>query len=128
MNFWQKLLKLFNTQMETPPAFGWFHLLFWGLTILLAVLLCVFHKKENPNRVSKVVFWVSIVVIILEIYKQINFSFAYENGISFDYQWYAFPWQFCSTPMYIGLLAGIFKKGKFHDALCAFLATYAMFV
>ncbi|MBQ3490056.1 MAG: YwaF family protein [Clostridia bacterium] len=127
MNFWQNLLKILNSQMETPQAWGWFHLLFWGLSILFAVLLCVFHKKESPDRVRKVVFSVAITVIILEIYKQINYSFSYENGITFDYQWYAFPWQFCSTPMYVGLLAGIFKKGKFHDALCAFLATYAMF-
>ena len=127
MNFWQKLLELFNMQMETPTAFGWFHLLFWGLTILFAVLLCVFHKKENPDRVRKVVLFVAITVIILEIYKQINYSFSYENGITFDYQWYAFPFQFCSTPMYVGLLAGIIKKGKFHDAFCAYLATYAMF-
>ena len=127
MNFFQKLLEIFNSKMEVPSAGGWFHLLFWGLTILLAVLFCVFHKKENPDRVRKVILSVAITVIMFEIYKQINYSFSYENGISFDYQWYAFPWQFCSTPMYVGLLAGIFKKGKFHDALCAFLATYAMF-
>ena len=29
--------------------------------------------------------------------------------------------------MYIGLLAGLVKKGKLHDGLCAYLATYAMF-
>lgn len=127
MSFWQNSLKILDTQMERPPAYGWFHLLFWGLTVLFAVLLCVFHKKENPNRVRKVVLAVAITVIILEIYKQINYSFSYENGISFDYQWYIFPWQFCSTPMYVGLLAGLIKKGKLHDAFCAYLATYAMF-
>jgi hypothetical protein len=30
-------------------------------------------------------------------------------------------------PMYVGLLAGIFRKGKIHEALCAFLATYSIF-
>ena len=65
--------------------------------------------------------------MLLEIYKQINYSFSYENGVTFDYQWYAFPWQFCSTPMYVGLLAGLTRKGKIHDAACAFLATYAIF-
>ena len=29
--------------------------------------------------------------------------------------------------MYVGLLAGLTKKGKFHECLCAYLATYAMF-
>ena len=29
--------------------------------------------------------------------------------------------------MYVGVLAGLIKKGKFHDALCAYLATFAVF-
>ena len=69
----------------------------------------------------------ALVVILLEIYKQINYTFSYEGAITFDYQWYAFPFQFCSTPMYVGLLVGLFRKGKIHDALCAYLATYAVF-
>ena len=127
MNFWENLLRILNSQMEKPQPYGWFHLLFCGLSILFGVLLCVFHKKDHPDRVRKVVLSVALTVILLEIYKQINYSFSYENGITCDYQWYAFPWQFCSTPMYAGLLAGIIKKGKVHDALCAYLATYAMF-
>ena len=57
----------------------------------------------------------------------VNYSFSYADGIVFDYQWYAFPFQFCSTPMYIGLLAGLTRKGKLHDCLCAYLATFAVF-
>ena len=125
MNFFEKILQIFNAKMPIPQAWGWFHLLFWGLSIGTAVLLCVFHKKDKPDRVRKVVLTVAILVIILEVYKQINFSFG--SGTTFNYQWYAFPFQFCSTPMYVGLLAGLIKKGKVHDALCAYLATYAMF-
>lgn len=69
-----------------------------------------------------------MVSIILEIYKQTVYSFSYNGGIfNFDYQWYAFPFQFCSTPMYVQLLASLVKKGKLHNSLCAFLATYAVF-
>ena len=127
MSFFEKILEILDAKMQRPEAWGWFHLLFWGLTVGAAVLLCVLHKKDKPDRVRKVVLIVAIAVSLLEIYKQINYSFSYGNGISFDYQWYAFPFQFCSTPMYVGLLAGILKKGKLHDALCAYLATYAMF-
>lgn len=127
MVFFERILEFFDVKMQRPEAWGWFHLLFWGLTVGAAVLLCVLHKKDKPDRVRKVILTVAITVTLLEIYKQINFSFSYGGGISFDYQWYAFPFQFCSTPMYVGLLAGIVKKGRFHDALCAYLATYAMF-
>ena len=125
MSFFEKILQIFDAKMQRPEPWGWFHLLFWGLIIASTVLLCVFHKKDKPQRVRWVVLTVAIVVIIFEIYKQITFSFG--SGMTFDYQWYAFPFQFCSTPMYIGLLAGIIGKGKIHDALCAYLATYAMF-
>ena len=55
----------------------------------------------------------------MEIYKLINFSFEYENGVSFDFDWHSFPWQFCATPMYVGALTVVFRKGKVHDSLCA---------
>lgn len=113
--------------MQTPGMYGWFHLLWLGLTAAFTVVLCLTHKKEDTDRVRRVVLVTTLVVVALEIYKQINYSFGYTDGIKFDYQWYIFPFQFCSTPMYIGLLAGLTRKGKIHDAACAYLATYAMF-
>lgn len=128
MEFLKRVLELLDAEMETPTAFGWFHLLFIALTVGGAAVLCLLHKKDDPDRVRRIVFITAIVVIALEIYKQINYSFSYSGEvIEFDYQWYAFPFQFCSTPMYVGLLAGIIKKGRVHDALCTYLATYALF-
>ena len=120
----ENILRLMDTQMTKPELYGWFHILSLVLTAAATFLLCRFHKKLQPR---KVVLITAIIVFILEIYKQINYSFSYENGICFDYQWYAFPFQFCSTPMYIGLLAGLTKRGKVHDAANAYLATYAVF-
>lgn len=122
MAFWQGLLRILDTSMPTPGLFGWFHILWLAITAAAAVLLCRFAK----NRQRQVVLYTAIFVMALEVYKQINYSFSYENGITYDYQWYAFPFQFCSTPMYIGLLAGL-VKGKLHRALSAYLATFALF-
>lgn len=128
MDFWGRFLELLDTSMNTPSPYGWFHLLSFALSIIIAIILCISHKNDNPLRVRMVVFGVAVLVSILEIYKQINYSFSYgSDGISFDYQWYIFPWQFCSMPMYVGLLAGLTKKGKLHDSLHAFLGTYAVF-
>lgn len=127
MSIFESVLRILDTQMQTPTSYGWFHLFFWFLSVLSTIYLCVFRKNDSPERVRTVVLITAIVIAVLEIYKQINYSFSCENGIAFDYQWYAFPWQFCSTPMYVGLLAGLTKKGKVHDATCAFLATYAVF-
>ena len=128
MKFLKSVLEFLDADMETPTAFGWFHLLFIALTVGCAVVLCLLHRKDDPDRVRRIVLITAIAVAVLEIYKQINYSFSYSGEvIEFDYQWYAFPFQFCSTPMYVGLLAGIIKKGRVHDALCAYLATYALF-
>lgn len=128
MTIWQDLLRILDAQMKRPEPYGWFHLMWFALSIIAAVLLCVWHKKDgSPERVLRVVFGVSVAVAVLEVYKLVNYSFSYEDGISFDFQWYAFPFQFCSTPMYVGILAGLIRKGKVHESLCAYLATYSMF-
>lgn len=127
MTFWQSLLAFLDASMETPPSFGWFHLMWVAISFLALIPLLRFPREQSQDHVRRVVLVTAITVILLEVYKQINYSFSYENGITFDYQWYAFPFQFCSTPMYIGLLAGLIKKGKVHDSLCAYLATYAIF-
>ena len=128
MDIFRRILEILDTQMTTPVPYGWFHLLFFAISIGAAVLLCVTHKAGDYVRVRRVVFFVAVAVTLLEIYKQINYSFTpTESGIAFDFQWYAFPFQFCSMPMYIGLLTGAFRKGRIHNALMAFLATYAAF-
>lgn len=124
MQFWQNILRILDVSMERPVPYGWFHLLWWAITILAAIALCRWCKKEHAPRVMLVI---AIIVSVLEIYKQINYSFSYTDGIAYDYQWYAFPFQFCSTPMYIGLLAGLTRKGAVHRAASAYLATFALF-
>lgn len=122
MSLWQSVLAFLDASMETPQPYGWFHILWFVLSVFAIIPLVRFAK--NPVRV---VFVTAVTVALLEIYKQINYGFSYQDGIFYDYQWYAFPFQFCSTPMYVGLLAGLVKPGKVRDSLCAYLATYALF-
>lgn len=128
MTFWQNVLRILDTPMTEPQPYGLFHLCWFAASILAGIGLCIWHRKNgSTRRVLAVVLGTAITVIVLEIYKIINFGFSYDDGIRFEFEWYAFPWQFCSTPMYVGLLAGLIRKGKIHDCLCAYLATYAMF-
>lgn len=124
--FWTNVLKFLDTEMTEPASYGAFHLFFFVLSIVAGVFLCLIvkdHKKHAP----RIVFATAVIVAVLEVYKMINFGFSYEDGISYSFPWGSFPFQFCSTPMYVGLLVGLFRKGRIHDALCAYLATYAIF-
>ncbi len=129
MEFFGQTIDALDASMETPTPYGWFHLLWFAISITVAVVLCITHPKVGgERRVRRVVAGVAILVTLLEIYKQFNFTFSYADGaVTADYQWYAFPWQFCSMPMYVGLLTMVFRRGRIHRSLCAFLATYAMF-
>ena len=128
MKFLGEILNLLDTDMTTPTLYGKFHLFFFALSILSGVLLCKYRKEAGEGFVRKVLLATSLTAIALEVYKQINFSFTYENGdLLFDYRWYAFPFQFCSTPMYIGFLAALVKNERMHQRLCAYLGTYSLF-
>lgn len=124
--FWNRVLEILDTQMTRPPSYGWFHLLFFALSIAAGILLCV-RCKDAQKYAPRVMLITAIIVILLEVYKMINFGFSYEDEITYSFPWGSFPWQFCSTPMYVGLLTGLFRRGRVHESLSAYLATYALF-
>ena len=128
MNFLESVLRFLDTQATAPVPFGLFHIICLLLTAAATVLAIIFGKNANPKQVRTIVLITAVVVTVLEIYKQINYTFRVsDSGIVADYLWYAFPWQFCSTPMYAGLLFGLTRKGRVHHAVGAYLATYAVF-
>ena len=128
MNFFEGIIRILDLRMKEPELYGWFHIICLAVMVGVTVTLCKYGKKHSSEQVIKVIFRTAIVVTMLEIYKQINYTFTIEEGkIVSDYLWYAFPWQFCSMPMYVGLLCGIVRKGRIHDSFCAFLATYSTF-
>ena len=123
-----EILNILNVKMETPQPYGWFHILSIVVTIGFCVAICLFCRNKAPKQVVNTVFITAIMVILFEIYKQVNFTFGYDGtSITANYAWYAFPFQFCSTPMYVGFLTGVIRKGKVHESLCAYLATYSIF-
>jgi len=126
MQLCAKILQIMNAQMETPTPYGLFHLICLVAMSAYTVAAVLRAKKDQDRGVCATLLVTSLAVMALEVYKQINFTFGDGSGAP-EFQWYAFPFQFCSTPMYVGLLAGLIRKGKVHDALCAYLATFGLF-
>ena len=122
----EQLLALLDGQMKEPTLFGWYHLL--CLVIVVALCAIVIHKRKlfTPQRVRLALGIAAGLLLSLEVYKQFNFSYNADKD-SWGYQWYAFPFQFCSTPMYVMLVAAILKDGKIQHSLYAFLASYGFF-
>lgn len=124
MNAFEKFVTWLQGTMTQPTLYGWFHLMFFALLVVITVVVCIRLKNATDKQVKIVVLIYAIICLILEVYKQIIFSHS-GNG-EWSYQWYAFPFQLCSTPMYIALLAGLIKKGKVQQSLYSYLATFGL--
>lgn len=90
--FWGKVLEFLDTSMTTPQPYGVFHLVSFALAIIVGVLLCIVCK-DTARYARRIAFITAVIVTVLEIYKQINYTFTFDGtAITADYQWYAFPW------------------------------------
>ena len=125
MNFFEKIIASLSGTMETPTAFGWFHLMFIGITVVAAVLFGFLFRKASDKKVRIFLLVVSSILLLLEFYKQMVYSY-HPSKDTWDYQWYVFPFQFCSAPMYVAFIAGLCKKCKFRDYLYSFLGTFCL--
>ena len=105
-----------------PKAWGLFHI-GWLLGVALAIFLVLkFYDKKLLNVAYTVT---AVIMIVGEIYKQ--FILSFNNTGEFIYQWYYFPLQFCSTPIYTFTLCAILKKGKLYDWLSVYNGAYCTF-
>lgn len=128
MNLLIKFLELLDSQMNTPSSYGWFHFLFIGIVVVTTTLLCIFYK-DCDNKTFKLISLISwIIIVSLEFYKQFVFSYDIDgNNITWDYEWYSFPFQFCSTPLYILPFIIFLKNEKFKDVFIGYMATFSLF-
>jgi hypothetical protein len=119
---------LLDGRMPIPRTFGAFHL----ISIIAVIALCalVIRKRElfNEKRIPYVLLAVGAVMTVLEIYKQLIHGFYIEDGVfHWDYPWYIFPFQFCSSPLYIFPIIAFTKNEKLRDACIAYMMTFSLF-
>ena len=128
MNFFARLIEFFSAEMTTPEPYGWFHLMFVGITVAASVLFCVFFRNASERTERRICLILWLIILVLEIYKQLIFTFEVEGGaIVGDYQWYAFPFQLCSTPLYILPFVAFLKNGWLRDAVIAYMIAFSIF-
>lgn len=114
--------------IDTPKVYGLFHIGCILVLIAVCVLLCKFIKKPTDKTINIVLLTMGIVMLGLEVYKELTFILELnEETGKYEYAWYAFPFQFCSTTMYVMVITALLKPGKVKDAMLAFLASYSIF-
>ena len=97
----QQFLRYTAWEMEKPKPFGLFHVLM--LLVGISVCIGIAYRLRHVTKKQYVygIFGISLVLLILELYKQL-FHFYLLDAQQYD--WWIFPFQLCSLPMYIGIL------------------------
>ena len=125
MNLFEKFIYWLQGTMERPNPFGWFHILWIVITIVSIFFLYKQKHKYNERQLKTVLLIYGLVAFLLELIKQVIWSFNYDTitGLIFwDYQWYAAPFQLCTTPIYVSLICIFLKKNKIRDSLLSYLS------
>lgn len=128
MTAFEKILHFLEGEMTRPGNYGWFHLMFMGIAIAVTVFLCLKFKDCDTKTVNRILLISWIVMVVGEVLKQTLFSFNFDGTtVEWHYQWYAFPYQLCGTPLLVMPAIFLSKEGKFRDACLAFMATFSLF-
>ena len=123
----------FELQEKIQP-YSAFHIVSFVIMVALCVALCVFCRNIKEKKLSRILMIIWGVLVFLEIYKQFVFSYSFNDAgeISWHYQWYAFPYQFCATPLtfipFIALNKASNKLTAFvKEGAIAFCCTFNLF-
>jgi len=125
MNSFEKILYMLQVQMKTPKPYGWFHWMWIGFVVVSLLILYLLRNKYSNKQLKVVLGVYGIIALILEVTKQVMWSFEYDvatNLGTWDYQWYAAPFQLCTTPIFASIICLFLKDGKVRDSLLSYMA------
>lgn len=129
MKAYERVLCFLQGRMEEPVPWGWFHIM-WILFIVAALtVLLILKKKQSEKQLKWVLGIYGITAFVLELTKQIIWSFEYDAATqvaTWDYQWYAAPFQLCTTPLFVTIICLFLKNNKLRDALLSYMAYFTI--
>ena len=117
--------KVYVEMAEKPQAWGRFHICFTviGLAVVITAALLI-RKKQSFKLYNGTLRAVGFFLMLCEMFK---LAYNYYNLCGSDYnRWiYLFPFQLCSVPMYLAVIASFLRRGcRLRTALLTFMMTY----
>ena len=119
-----EFLRFLTSEMEEPGVISWFHFIALIPIIALAILIPLFFRNSEEKTYKRILFIFWVVLIILEIFKQLIKSFHYGNPSYWEYSIRDFPFSVCSMVYYfipIILFVNKEKHPKIVDAATGYL-------
>ncbi len=121
MNFLECFIEATAWTMEKPKAYGPFHLIFTFVGLAVCVLLAYLLRNTGKKGNRIVLVSVGVFLMVTEVYKQLFYYYHIGGG---SYEWWIFPFQLCSVPMYLCVIAPFLKEGKLQDMMYKFMTTF----
>lgn len=115
--------------MKQPVPYSFFHIFLACAGIFCAFFAArklTFYSIKRQNSGYKYLFICGIILALSEVYKQLFLYWIVNDG---SYDWWYFPFQLCSVPMYLCLfipILTIFFQGKYVNILCTFIQDFGL--
>ena len=115
--------------MEEPEVISWFHFIALIPIIALAILIPLFFRNAEEKTYKRILFIFWVVLIVLEIFKQLIQSFHYGDPSYWEYSVRDFPFSICSMIYYfvpIVLFVNRERHPKIVDAATGYLCLISL--
>ena len=125
----EEFLHFLQGEMEVPGIFSWFHFVMLIPIIGLTIFISMFFKNTSEKVYKRIllIFW--IVLLVLELFKQLIKSFHYGSPSYWEYSVRDFPFSICSMIYYfipIILFVNKEKHPKLVDTAVGYLCLISL--
>lgn len=108
----EEFIHFLQGEMEEPRVISWFHFIALIPIVAATILVSRFFKNSSEKVYKRILLISWIILIILDIFKQIVKSFHYGNPSYWEYSYRDFPFSLCSMIYYFVPIILFFNKGK----------------
>ena len=106
-----------------PGMFSIFHIVWLVITVILSVVFVLFGKKKHSEkRDDTVILCFGLLLLVLEIVKELMYDVGYYGYVRID----ILPFSFCSMPVYVALVGSLVKNAKVKETCYKFLAFFGL--
>lgn len=107
--------------MEPFASYGLFHILYTLIGFTVCAVVAWKLRKISDKSLRWILLGLGSALALSEVFKQLFCYFVVENN---EYCWNEFPFQLCSVPMYLCLIAPWFRPGKLQRGMYSFMVLY----
>lgn len=121
------IYKLTEIMVDEPIPWGSLHMDFWIWIVVICTVMGIIigRASDKTFRFTIMIFWSAM--LLGEIFKQIASGLEMVDGvIIYNYDWTDFPFQLCSTPLYVLPALAFLKDGRIRDYAASYIIGFGL--